>query len=283
MLLQAGGNLALNGSQAQAGGNLLALAGKQLTVQSEVNSRQDRLNVQMGSKGYGHSWQTDSLTVAGLASQGNLQLQAGGDAVLNGASLGSHSVLTLSAGQDIRLGAVATQSRSDNYYTNGDIHNNYDLSQHGSALSGTSGLTLNAGRDITSQAASLGSDGQATLLAGRDITLGSAENRHSDYHKTVRSSGGAFSRKTTVDISAHDNTTQIGSTVSADKIAMQSGRDLNIQASQVAGSGTVSLMAGRDLNIRSGTDTQRVFQFHQEKPPVSSPVAASASRSAARS
>nr|WP_231581064.1 hemagglutinin repeat-containing protein [Chromobacterium sp. LK1] len=265
MLLQAGGNLALNGSQAQAGGNLLALAGKQLTVQSEVNSRQDRLNVQMGSKGYGHSWQTDSLTVAGLASQGNLQLQAGGDAVLNGASLGSHSVLTLSAGQDIRLGAVATQSRSDNYYTNGDIHNNYDLSQHGSALSGTSGLTLNAGRDITSQAASLGSDGQATLLAGRDITLGSAENRHSDYHKTVRSSGGAFSRKTTVDISAHDNTTQIGSTVSADKIAMQSGQDLNIQASQVAGSGTVSLMAGRDLNIRSGTDTQRVFQFHQEK------------------
>ncbi|MCD5360615.1 hemagglutinin repeat-containing protein [Chromobacterium aquaticum] len=265
MLLQAGGNLALNGSQAQAGGNLLALAGKQLTVQSEVNSRQDRLNVQMGSKGYGHSWQTDSLAVAGLASQGNLQLQAGGDAVLNGASLGSHSALTLSAGQDIRLGAVATQSRSDNYYTNGDIHNNYDLSQHGSALSGTSGLTLNAGRDITSQAASLGSDGQATLLAGRDITLGSAENRHSDYHKTVRSSGGAFSRKTTVDISAHDNTTQIGSTVSADKIAMQSGQDLNIQASQVAGSGTVSLMAGRDLNIRSGTDTQRVFQFHQEK------------------
>ncbi|RBL67237.1 hypothetical protein C3E98_033075, partial [Pseudomonas sp. MWU13-2625] len=53
--------------------------------------------------------------------------------------------------------------------------------------------------------------------------------------------------------------------VSAYKIAMQSGQDLNIQASQVAGSGTVSLMAGRDLNIRSGTDTQRVFQFHQEK------------------
>ncbi|PTU70536.1 two-partner secretion domain-containing protein [Chromobacterium haemolyticum] len=265
MLLQAGGNLALNGSQAQAGGNLLALAGKQLTVQSEVNSRQDRLNVQMGSKGAGHSWQTDSLTVAGLASQGNLQLQAGGDAVLNGVSLGSHSALTLSAGQDIRLGAVATQSRSDNYYTNGDIHNNYDLSQHGSALSGASGLALNAGRDITTQAASLGSDGQTTLLAGRDITLGSAENRHSDYHKTVRSSGGAFSRKTTVDISAHDNTTQIGSTVSADKIAMQSGQDLNIQAGQVAGSGTVSLAAGRDLSIRSGTDTQRVFQFHQEK------------------
>lgn len=265
MLLQAGGNLALNGSQAQAGGGLLALAGKQLTVQSEVNSRQDRLNVQMGSKGYGHSWQTDSLTVAGLTSQGNLQLQAGDAAVLNGASLGSHGGLTLSAGQDIRLGAVATQSRSDNYYTNGDIHNNYDLSQHGSALSGASGLALNAGRDITTQAASLGSDGQTTLLAGRDITLGSAENRHSDYHKTVRSSGGAFSRKTTVDISAHDNTTQIGSTVSADKIAMQSGQDLNIQAGQVAGSGTVSLAAGRDLSIRSGTDTQRVFQFHQEK------------------
>ncbi|AXT46119.1 hemagglutinin repeat-containing protein [Chromobacterium rhizoryzae] len=265
MLLQAGGNLALNGSQAQAGGNLLALAGKQLTVQSEVNSRQDRLNVQMGSKGAGHSWQTDSLTVAGLASQGNLQLQAGGDAVLNGVSLGSHSALTLSAGQDIRLGAVATQSRSDNYYTNGDIHNNYDFSQHGSALSGVGGLTLNAGRDIATQAANITSDGQSVLLAGRDIELGTADNRHSDYHKTVRSSGGMFNKKTVTDITSHDSTTAQQTLLSADAIVVKGVRDIRAVGAQIVANNDVALIAGRDITLDSAIDRARSEHIHIEK------------------
>nr|WP_256477472.1 hemagglutinin repeat-containing protein [Chromobacterium sp. S0633] len=265
MLLQAGGNLALNGSQAQAGGGLLALAGKQLTVQSEANSRQDRLNVQMGSKGYGHSWQTDSLTVAGLTSQGNLQLQAGDAAVLNGASLGSHGGLTLNVGQDIRLGAVATQSRSDNYYTNGDIHNNYDLSQHGSALSGASGLTLNAGRDIATQAANIISDGQSVLLAGRDIELGTADNRHSDYHKTVRSSGGAFKKKTVTDISSHDSTTAQQTLLSADAIVAKGVRDIRAVGAQIVANNDVALIAGRDITLDSAIDRARSEHIHIEK------------------
>ncbi|KMN83988.1 hypothetical protein VK98_00790 [Chromobacterium sp. LK11] len=265
MLLQAGGNLALNGSQAQAGGGLLALAGKQLTVQSEVNSRQDRLNVQMGSKGYGHSWQTDSLTVAGLTSQGNLQLQAGDAAVLNGASLGGHGGLTLNVGQDIRLGAVATQSRSDNYYTNGDIHNNYDLSQHGSALSGASGLTLNAGRDIATQAANIISDGQSVLLAGRDIALGTADNRHSDYHKTVRSSGGMFNKKTVTDISSHDSTTAQQTLLSADAIVAKGVRDIRAVGAQIVANNDVALIAGRDITLDSAIDRARSEHIHIEK------------------
>ncbi|MCS3806541.1 filamentous hemagglutinin [Chromobacterium alkanivorans] len=265
MLLQAGGNLVLNGSQAQAGGGLLALAGKQLTVQSEVNSRQDRLNVQMGSKGYGHSWQTDSLTVAGLTSQGNLQLQAGDAAVLNGASLGGHGGLTLNVGQDIRLGAVATQSRSDNYYTNGDIHNNYDLSQHGSALSGASGLTLNAGRDIATQAANIISDGQSVLLAGRDIALGTADNRHSDYHKTVRSSGGMFNKKTVTDISSHDSTTAQQTLLSADAIVAKGVRDIRAVGAQIVANNDVALIAGRDITLDSAIDRARSEHIHIEK------------------
>ncbi|WP_235089050.1 hemagglutinin repeat-containing protein [Chromobacterium sp. Beijing] len=260
MLLQAGGNLALNGSQAQAGGGLLALAGKQLTLQSEANTKQD-----IGSSGgSSHNWRTDSLTVAALSGKNDLRLQAGGDALLNGASLLSGGKLGLSAGNDIKLGAVATENRSDNSWGQ-DVHNNYDLTQHGSALRGETGLTLLAGRDIAAQAASLSSDGEAALAARRDISLGSVANLHSDYSKTVRSSGGFMRKKTTVDISSHQSATQVGSNLSADKVTVSAGRDLGIQASQVASTDTASLQAGNDIRIQAGTNASQSFQYHYEK------------------
>ncbi|BBH12474.1 hemagglutinin repeat-containing protein [Chromobacterium haemolyticum] len=260
MLLQAGGNLALNGSQAQAGGGLLALAGKQLTLQSEANTKQD-----IGSSGgSSHNWRTDSLTVAGLSGKNDLQLQAGGDALLNGASLLSGGKLGLSAGNDIKLGAVATENRSDNSWGQ-DVHNNYDFTQHGSALRGETGLTLLAGRDIAAQAASLSSDGEAALAARRDVSLGSVANLHSDYSKTVRSSGGFMRKKTTVDISSHQSATQVGSNLSADKVAVSAGRDLGIQASQVASTDTASLQAGNDIRVQAGTNASQSFQYHYEK------------------
>ncbi|MCD0491157.1 hemagglutinin repeat-containing protein [Chromobacterium violaceum] len=261
VLLKAGGDLSLLGSAAQStGGSLTALAGKQLTVQSEVNTHHD-----IGyNSGNSHNWQTDSLAVAGLAGKDDLQLRAGGDALLNGASLASGGKLVLSAGNDIKLGAVATESRNDNTWGE-TIRNNYDLSQHGVAAHGEGGLILQAGRDISTQAASLTSNGQEALVAGRDVTLGSAEERHSDYSKTVHHSSGWFSSTTTTDIVAHDNTHEAGSTVSADTLILKGQRDINIHASQVAGSGDVTLDAGRNLNITSGTDTSRLFQYHKEE------------------
>ncbi|OQS36557.1 hypothetical protein B0T45_15950 [Chromobacterium haemolyticum] len=203
--------------------------------------------------------------MAGLTSQGNLQVQAGGDAVLNGASLGSHGALTLSAGQDIRLGTAATESRSDNYYTNGDIHNNYDLSQHGSVLSGASGLTLNAGRDIATQAATITSDGQSVLLAGRDIELGTADNRHSDYNKTVRSSNGFFKKKTVTDISSHDSSTAQQTLLSADAIVVKGVRDIRAVGAQIVANNDVALIAGRDITLDSAIDRARSEHIHIEK------------------
>ncbi|AVG17720.1 hypothetical protein CFN79_18645 [Chromobacterium vaccinii] len=261
VLLKAGGDLSLSGSSAQStGGSLAALAGKQLTVQSEVNTHHD-IGYNWGNS---HNWQTDSLAVAGLAGKGDLQLHAGGDALLNGASLASGGKLALSAGNDIKLGAVATESRNDNTWGE-TIRNNYDLSQHGVAAHGEGGLILQAGRDISTQAASLTSNGQEALVAGRDVTLGSAEERHSDYSKTVHHSSGWFSSTTTTDIVAHDSTHEAGSTVSADTLILKGQRDINIHASQVAGSGDVTLDAGRNLNITSGTDTSRLFQYHKEE------------------
>ncbi|SUX53913.1 hemagglutinin repeat-containing protein [Chromobacterium vaccinii] len=261
VLLKAGGDLSLTGSTAQStGGSLTALAGKQLSVQSEVNTHHD-IGYNWGNS---HNWQADSLTVAGLAGKGDLQLRAGGDALLNGASLASGGKLALSAGNDIKLGAVAAESRNDNTWGE-TIRNNYDLSQHGTAAHGEGGLILQAGRDISTQAASLTSDGQEALVAGRDVTLGSAEERHSDYSKTVHHSSGWFSSSTTTDIVAHDSTHEAGSTVSADTLILKGQRDINIHASQVAGSGDVTLDAGRNLNITSGTDTSRLFQYHKEE------------------
>ncbi|ATP33137.1 hypothetical protein CR207_12950 [Chromobacterium violaceum] len=113
---------------------------------------------------------------------------------------------------------------------------------------------LRAGGDALLNGASLASGGK-----------GSAEERHSDYSKTVHHSSGWFSSSTTTDIVAHDSTHEAGSTVSADTVILKGQRDINIHASQVAGSGDVTLDAGRNLNITSGTDTSRLFQYHKEE------------------
>ncbi|AUH50600.1 hypothetical protein CXB49_07175 [Chromobacterium sp. ATCC 53434] len=261
VLLKSGGDLSLTGSSAQStGGSLAALAGKQLTVQSQVDTKHD--------SGYGwsnsYNWQTDGLTMAGLSGKDGLQLSAGGDALLNGAGLASGGKLALSAGNDIKLGAVATESRNDNTWGE-RVRNNYDLTQHGTSVQGEGGLILQAGRDIETHAAGLRSDGEAMLAAGRDINLGTAANQHSDYSKTVTSSGGFLKHKTTVDISAHQSVTQVGTSLSADKLTVSAGHDLGIVGSQVAGSDAVRLAAGNNINILAGTNTSQSFQYHHEK------------------
>ncbi|WP_426715810.1 hemagglutinin repeat-containing protein, partial [Chromobacterium violaceum] len=258
--LQAGNDLTVLGSSVQSGGLLTAQAAGNITVQSEVDSNRFQLN----GRGSSHDWQNDRLNVAGLSAKGDMLLRAEGDAVLNGANLASGGKLALSAGNDIKLGAVATERRDDNSWGE-EVRNSYDLNQHGTAIHGETGLLLKAGRDINTQAASMTSNGQGLLMAGRDVTLGSAEERHSDYSKTVHHSSGWFSSTTTTDIVAHDNTHEAGSTVSADTLILKGQRDINIHASQVAGSGDVTLDAGRNLNITSGTDTSRLFQYHKEE------------------
>ncbi|MCD4505200.1 hemagglutinin repeat-containing protein [Chromobacterium piscinae] len=261
VLLKAGGDLSLSGSSAQStGGSLTALAGKQLTVQSEVNTNHDI--------GYGwgnsHNWQADNLAVAGLAGKGDLQLRAGGDALLNGASLASGGKLALSAGNDIKLGAVATESRNDNTWGQ-DVHNNYDLTQHGVSVQGEAGLILQAKRDIDTHAANLASNGQEVLMAGRDVNLGTAQNLHSDYTKTVRTEGGFFSSKTITDITSHDSSTAKQTLVSADALVIKGDRDIQAAGAQIVANQDVALLAGRDIKLGSALDLARATHEHIEK------------------
>nr|WP_244999969.1 hemagglutinin repeat-containing protein [Chromobacterium violaceum] len=261
VLLKAGGDLSLLGSAAQStGGSLTALAGKQLSVQSEVNTHHD-IGYNWGNS---HNWQTDSLTVAGLAGKGALQLRAGGDALLNGASLASGGKLGLSAGNDIKLGAVATESRNDNTWGQ-DVRNNYDLTQHGVSVQGEAGLILQAKRDIDTHAANLASNGQEVLMAGRDVNLGTAQNLHSDYTKTVRTEGGFFSSKTITDITSHDSSTAQQTLVSADALVIKGDRDIRAAGAQIVANQDVALLAGRDIKLDSALDLAHATHEHIEK------------------
>ncbi|ERE06449.1 two-partner secretion domain-containing protein [Pseudogulbenkiania ferrooxidans] len=261
VLLKAGGDLSLSGSSAQStGGSLAALAGKQLTVRSEVNTHHD-IGYNWGNS---HNWQADSLAVAGLAGKGDLQLRAGGDALLNGASLASGGKLALSAGNDIKLGAVATESRNDNTWGE-TIRNNYDLTQYGVSVQGEAGLILQAKRDIDTHAANLASNGQEVLMAGRDVNLGTAQNLHSDYTKTVRTEGGFFSSKTITDITSHDSSTAKQTLVSADALVIKGDRDIQAAGAQIVANQDVALLAGRDIKLGSALDLARATHEHIEK------------------
>ncbi|TDR79784.1 hemagglutinin repeat-containing protein [Paludibacterium purpuratum] len=248
-------------------GNATLLAGNDLSLSAGIDSQDYLHHFDPGSKSEGNYYNHQQLKRSSVNAGGDVQLQAGHDASLAAAALQAGSgQATLLASNDVKLSAVATRNASGWWDMGGSRGDQSDVTQNGVQVTSGTGLTVAAGQDLAAQAADLSAQkGLAQLSAGRDLTLDTATNVHDDYTKTVTSHGGFFGGGSSTDISAHHNTAQVGSTVSADSISLQSGRDLTIQAGQVAGTNDVGLQALRDLTIAAGTNTGQSYHYHHEE------------------
>ncbi|MBA8737071.1 hemagglutinin repeat-containing protein, partial [Chromobacterium violaceum] len=260
--VSAGNDLSLKAAQITSDGLLQAQAGHDINVDALISKQSS------SALRFDHIESNSGNTVNGslISGKSDTRLMAEHDLRLTASQMQSQQgLLSMKAGNDILLNSAASSNNGSIDTFNENVHTWSDTTQHGSEVQGQKGVVLQAGRDISTQASSITSNAQSLLIAGRDVNLGSAQERHSDYSKTVSHSGGWFSSSTTTDIVAHDSTHEAGSTVSADTVILKGQRDINIHASQVAGSGDVTLDAGRNLNITSGTDTSRLFQYHKEE------------------
>jgi len=266
LALDAARDLSVNGSQAKAGGTLDAHAGRDLSLNAGVDTRQERADTHGWFGDSGFAQLHDSVVDSVLQGGGDTTLKAGNQlTIAGGQALSDSGKVMLGAKQgNVELGTVATRS-SDSQYNAWSKQRTDDLTQNGATIKAANGLVIDAGQDLNSRAAMLSTtDGQATLTAGRDVNLGTATNSHSDYKWRHSEDDGFFSSTTTNDIAKHDNTSQVGSSLSADTIKIQSGRDLNVTGSTVAGTNDVGLEAGRDLTITADTNTGKTYQLHEE-------------------
>ncbi len=254
-----------SGGLLQATDNLLAMAGRDISLTTTTRTAQS-------DAGQNHFERTSIDSVAGVYvqnDQGRLVLQAGRDINLTAATVvnqGKDSLTQLSAGRDMALSTVTTSAQDNIIWDKNNRLSQGATQSTGSTLVGNGDVTLTAGRDMTSQAASLSAQKGLTLMAGHDVTLTGAQNTRSldEYHKVTGSSG-MLSKTTTTTHDVIDRRTVTGSELSGDMISIGAGHNLNVTGSSVAGDNRVSLAAGNNLNIGTLTESNRETHLKQEK------------------
>ena len=263
-------------------------AGRDINVVSTTQSAQN-------TAGASNFTRTNLDRVAGLyvtnpSGAGILVANAGNNINLNAAQIQNDSThadsrTLIKAGNDINLGTVQIAEQ------NNSVRNPKNYLKHGSTqdigtqIQTVGDITLIAGNDLNAKAATItSSEGALQGIAGNNITIenGEATSNMAAARTTKKRSGFSTTRTTTRD--TYNDTTSIGSNLSADsinlvagaqiaedgaensKVTVQKGTgDINITGSNVVATNDVNLNAGRDINITNATDTHEETHLNKVK------------------
>ncbi|WP_342755385.1 hemagglutinin repeat-containing protein [Pantoea sp. MBD-2R] len=125
------------------------------------------------------------------------------------------------------------------------------------AISATESLSLQSGRDINVQG--------ATLRAGGDLLMSASNDINVTANQLTASSGLTDFKNGKRTVVNNSSVSSQGSDITAGgSLAMQSGHDLNIKASTVNAAGNAALAAGNDINLQSAATSQNSSQGKSE-------------------
>lgn len=178
--------------------------------------------------------------------QGRLVDLQARDSIRNTASRIEGDIVLLRAGQDIDLNSVVASEDAG--------------STSGTYLAGVSQvkageLAAVAGQDLNMLAAEVSVDGDAHLDAGRDVRLDPLTVRHAE-----AIIGNAHNRH-----ALHRSTDQ-GTTITVDgDLTMAAGQDISATAAQINAQQRLAIDSGRDVDIRAGQDSGSATQHTQDK------------------
>ena len=218
------------------------------------------------------SYRTGMAKTAGIAvkdKEGLLILSAKNDLSLSSAELeqlGEKGASLLSAGRDVRIGAVHTDNYAQGITDSDNYLKDRTVKDEGTVLVGKGNVQIGAGRDITAKAAYAESkDGSIRMSAGRDIALtaGEESSRH-ELGLKYKESGGLSTSQTTMKEDTAIEKPE-GSLISGKEVQMAAGRNIALRASAAAGENDVSLTAGNDITADSADEKTRNMDYRQVK------------------
>ncbi|MDC6108491.1 hemagglutinin repeat-containing protein [Serratia rubidaea] len=259
--LIAGGELQLSAGSINNAGNLFA--DKALTIDAgqfmhqSGDIRADSINVQADSLTMSTNLQ-DALRQASMSAN-DISL-SGGDIRLQGAKLDATQNLSLSARNNLEIGAARSSHTADLQVISGAMGNRTSggmeeagsrMAQvsgewqqaEGSTLSAGNNLTLKAGRDITLQGSQAKAGGQLGVQAGGDVKL-LAESTTNSTQLT------ANSRTSSVKNSREEERLQL-STLSGDQgVTLTAGNNLLAEGAQVDSQEGGIGLSGQNVTIK---------------------------------
>lgn len=201
--------------------------------------------------------QAAQVVNSGLVStSGALKVAATGDVTNQGGTLAAGTGLQVGAGQDVvnLSGTMKGQSVavtagrdvvSSTAVTNvQDGGSNDGLMHQQASISGTSGVSIAAGRDVVTAGSKLASAGDVGITAGRDALLGAATVTDSyDFKFKNGSASGQTTRNLGSDVAAGGN------------VAVTAGRDVAFAGSTAKAGGTATVVAGGNVLVTSVQDS----------------------------
>ncbi|WP_288314778.1 hemagglutinin repeat-containing protein [uncultured Dialister sp.] len=218
------------------------------------------------------SYRIGMAKTAGIAvkdKEGLLLLSAKNDLSLSGAELeqlGEKGASLLSAGRDVRIGAVHTDNYAQGITDSDNYLKDRTVKDEGTVLVGKGNVQIGAGRDITAKAAYAESkDGSIRMSAGRDIALtaGEESSRH-ELGLKYKESGVLSTSQTTMKEDTAIEKPE-GSLISGKEVQMAAGRNIALRASAAAGENDVALTAGNDITADSAVQKTRNMDYRQVK------------------
>ncbi|WP_244652914.1 hemagglutinin repeat-containing protein [Pseudomonas viridiflava] len=272
--LSAGKDLSVIASRVSATDQAYLYAGNDVNLLAAQDSDYSYYSkTKKGSLGKKSSIMTESESESAVSSViesgKKLVVSAGNDINSQGSKLDSAGVLSASAGRDINLGfAESSESESSASSKKGLFSSKSNASSSSQTtltsteLRGES-INLQADNDITLNAAVIYAQERAKLDAGRDVVINAAERQQSASQSSSSSKFsvnwvGAPSLAQKGKTGQENSSESVGSSISADKLDVISGRDTAIRGSTLVTDGDINIEAGRNVDIVSAQNKSDV-------------------------
>ncbi|MBY3486396.1 hemagglutinin repeat-containing protein [Rhizobium laguerreae] len=302
--IESGQNTVISASKIEAGneagaadlnittkGDLIIASGKDTSAKDDKGSRSGFL-----SKGSSSYKSYDETTVASeLGASGNINLDAGGAAVIAGSRADADGSINISGDSVSIIGAQETHELEEQRKksgigvgSGGGFISIYGSQQNKGAQASTLnvGSALSAGEDVnlTARATDLNIMG-SSVDAERDINLSAArdvnvtpgaesfsqseQEKKSGFGLSFSAGNGGFSvgigSQTSKDSSAQQSDTNAASMLSAGRdLNISAGNNVNLQAAQASAERDVNLFATKDINLLSANDVTNYQEVHEK-------------------
>jgi len=264
LVMQAGRDLALQGSQVAAAGDALLMAGRDLSVAAVAQSSEAESSFRYSKKNYGTQSSESTTHLGALVEAGGaLTLSAGSGISVTGSELGAGSDLLLAAGAggidlssviDSRSGSEAGRAGKTRYRQDTDSQNNL-LSQ----LQAGGDITLSTLGDVSVKGAAVEAGGLLAVNAA-GIAIEGVTDRTTDEGQTVVKKSGLLSSKKTTTSWDRSNETVVASTLSGDRVDLSATGDISVAGSNVVASNGIAIGAGGAIDIGTLTETDSESQ-----------------------
>ncbi|NBF07061.1 hemagglutinin repeat-containing protein [Pseudomonas sp. Fl4BN1] len=247
LLIKAGRDVNNNGGVLTSGADTSLKAGRDVNLTSVE---------QVVSNDRGVRNNDLSVTQSGSSLQAgrDLAISAGRDINVIASQIEAKRDVAMTATDNLNLSSAANEQHS--YSKSKKVTSQEDhVQQVATTVVAGGNVALKAGADLALTASRVTAGDEAYLYAGGDVNLSAGQNSdYSYYRKTKTSSSGlSSSQKTRIDSSS--STTQQGSSVSGDTVAIRAGQDIGATASDIVSTHSTSLVAGRNIEIDSATET----------------------------